>query len=96
MKELVCINTNNSVLVENEIYHLQDVVSCNVCDLTSYALYESKPICQPTNMGTTWYCLKCKQAILNPLNKIPYSDDRFVELDFINIDELISLANGVD
>lgn len=87
MKKLVCINAKDSDLIQDEIYHLEDVVGCDVCNVTAYILFESKPL--PPNAGLM--CFKCKQPVDNPSRKMPYDPDRFVELDELDISELVDI-----
>ncbi len=91
MKELVCIDAKDTELVENEVYHLEDIVSCDICDVgVSYILFESKPL--PHRNNCIWFCLKCKQEITNPSNKMPYSPSRFIELDELDASELMDIV----
>ena len=91
MKELICIDAKDSDLVENEIYHLEDVIACDICEQTLYVLFESKPLDKD---GLDWFCFKCKQRIENPSDKPPYSPHRFVELNDMHIEELVDIIEN--
>lgn len=91
MKELLCIDAKDSdFLVENEIYHPEDVIACDVCDTTFYVLHESKP----ADNSVGWSCGKCKSVVNNPSNKTPYAPERFVELDAADVEELMDIVSN--
>ena len=93
MKKLLCIDANDSDLIEDEIYHLEDVVECDVCGLVAYVLFESEPF---KNSSGEWLCVRCKNTFRNPSNKTAYNPDRFVELDSLDISELVAIAKNED
>lgn len=93
MKKLLCIDAKDSDLVEDEVYHLEDVVECDVCGLVAYVLFESEPL---KNSSGEFICVRCKSIFENPSNKTAYSPVRFVELDSLDISELVAIAKNED